>query len=239
MKQTPILMSPDLAQKTAEGLKTVTRRLLNREKLMVRLANAVYSDIPVGPRMVAQLGAHHARMNQHGAVSVETPWKSGRWLGVKPGEFELICPYGGPGDLLVVRESFRIGQWFDEHGRILLLGRFIGGKTPFQTLLTAAESAKFRLWKRKTGGFPGMFMFDSMARSRPPIVSVRAERIAELTEAEAIKEGARRNTGACGGGMSWSAYQQFQASWEKRYPGTWDANAWVWVIHYEKTEAPR
>ena len=61
-----------------------------------------------------------------------------------------------------------------------------------------------------------------------PLVSVRVERVQDITEDHAKAEG----VGPTGG----SYREGFRAVWESIY-GSWDANPWVWVAEWREIEA--
>lgn len=196
-KERPIIFSGEMVCAILEGRKTQTRRPVKpqpvitnvggvqRYGLNVRLPAAVYSDIPVGPQPFALAGIHAAVLNQHGAVSVETPQGL---LGVKPGEFQFLCPYGQPGYRFRLRG---LPRWAS---RILL-----------------------------------------------EIVSVRVERIQEITHDDAIAEGvdayieSLKDKTAELREQSLSLKQlAFSYLWDSAYPGSWDRNDWVWVIEFRR-----
>lgn len=77
-------------------------------------------------------------------------------------------------------------------------------------------------------GQPGDHL--AAARLLLEITDIRAQRLHEITEAEAIAEGikAARDFEA-------SAKFRFSNLWEKIYgPGAWEQNPWVWAITFQK-----
>ena len=66
------------------------------------------------------------------------------------------------------------------------------------------------------------------ARSHARIVSVRAERVQEITEEGAILEGFAMTE------IGITARTCFRITWNHIYPGSWAKNDWVWVIELEK-----
>ncbi len=77
------------------------------------------------------------------------------------------------------------------------------------------------------------FMPEWASRSHARIVSVKPERVQEITEEEAIKEGTTPSI--VGAELDYLRYRAgFQTLWETLHPGTWDRNPWVWRIELEK-----
>lgn len=68
---------------------------VSEERRELLLFRRITSEIPVGPRLVAEPGTYGAdriSLNEHGAVSVLAVSAGGTtgWLGVKPGEFRWL-----------------------------------------------------------------------------------------------------------------------------------------------------
>jgi len=63
------------------------------------------------------------------------------------------------------------------------------------------------------------------------VVSVRAERLHEIDDADAWREG-------CTGAHTYSARDEYRDGWDdingKRAP--WDSNPWVWRIEFRRLE---
>jgi len=108
-----------------------------------------------------------------------------------------------------------------------------------------------------------MMMPSWAARSHARIISVRPERVQDITEKEAIREGIERET-AHGKDLGWKNYLwhghfgsygmgnkksdawpyqystykdavgSFSSLWDSIHPGSWDKNPWVWRIELEK-----
>jgi hypothetical protein len=66
------------------------------------------------------------------------------------------------------------------------------------------------------------------------VTDVRAERLQEITRADALKEGFQNED-------DWGAEVYFRELWDelnaKRVYG-WDTNPWVWVYTFERIEKP-
>ena len=133
-----------------------------------------------------------------------------------------LCPYGKPGDLLWVRETFAAPfQHLDcEEGK---------------TVFYRADGAQ-----QDDGQWsPSIFMPRWASRITLEVAGVRVERLQEITDADALAEGV--NTQGPYFVEDYEKQQsytvaQFAALWDsingKTYP--WDSNPWVWVIEFTK-----
>jgi hypothetical protein len=250
-KEKPILFSAPMVMAILEGRKSQTRRIVKDvTKLKVELPSRVRSDIPIPPRMAAKAGVHAAHVNRLGAVSVATEFGL---LGVKPGEFNWLSPYGKPGDRLWVRESFyQFGHWEAVPGVKTKTGRM---KWKF---VADSPSSLFRL--HELGDFPvrkgrhhkdpetrawhkrlGRFMPRKASRITLEITDVRVQRLQEIGLAEARAEGCevrefslfgsdqdgRDNIGRIHFGLLWESINGRES---------WEANPWVWAITFKRIE---
>ncbi len=86
---------------------------------------------------------------------------------------------------------------------------------------------------------PSIHMPRWASRITLPLVSVRVERVQDISEADAIADGLRRAdfgwTDGTTGYDTVSARDAFRELWDSIY-GTWDANPWVWVAEWDKAE---
>jgi hypothetical protein len=127
------------------------------------------------------------------------------------------CPYGVAGDRLWVRESF--GTQLGSFGESL------------EYVFKATDDERLGPWK------PSIFMPRSASRLLLEIVSVRVERLQEISTEDACAEG--MSTDHAG---DWTAREQFQDTWDKINfkRGSWASNPWVWVITFRRVRgAPR
>lgn len=92
---------------------------------------------------------------------------------------------------------------------------------------------------------PSIHMPKEAARIFLRVTSVRAEKLRDITEAEATKEGLYKGWRLSGrGSLALSARQAFMWLWEtitRDGPAaeTWACNPWVWVIEFERSEKPK
>ena len=148
-----------------------------------------------------------------------------KWYAANNGDFagdperELQCPYGQPGDMLWVKETFN-RDWCDH-----VIYKADGGSA------VEAGYSKEPRWK------PSIFMPRQYSRITLEITAVRVERLQDITEGGAEHEGAERMH-LDDLGQSFMTFKRgFQSLWdsinEQRGYG-WDSNPWVWVIFFQR-----
>lgn len=138
------------------------------------------------------------------------------------------CPYGVPGDLLYVKEQF--SHWAD---------------APTKAALRATDACLYRADYRDDasvldiGGCkwrPSIHMPRWASRITLRVVSVRVERLGEISESDMLAEGSpftgSETSSAFGVDQRW-----FPALWDsrnKKHP--WSSNPHVWVLDFERVE---
>lgn len=227
MKERPILFSGEMVRAILDGRKTQTRRVVR---------------LPPG--------------YEHGEVYGYEGSHNGRhFLACDPGPSRAIpCPYGAPGDRLWVRETWAArgnddGYPVDAAGNIAKWGPGVSLVYRADTRLGAYGADVlpdggqwFNNWR------PSIHMPRWASRLTLEIVSVRLERLQDITEADALAEGIRSTrleianmdvyhvedwpTDRCGE----TARDMFRSMWDsingKRAP--WQSNPWVWVVTFRK-----
>lgn len=170
---------------------------------------------------------------EHGEVYGYEGSHNGRhFLACDPGPSRAIpCPYGAPGDRLWVRETWRDGQYaigreWDFDDRVGYRASFVGDPA--------------LKWK------PSIHMPRWASRLTLEVVSVRVERLQDISEADALAEGIQdggcNNCGEsshpnpCGCADPEPLYvDAFAWLWNsingKRMP--WVLNPWVWVVTFK------
>jgi hypothetical protein len=131
----------------------------------------------------------------------------------------INCPYGRPGDRLWVRETFH--QHYS--------GGVLGGRPCYKADAHCKDTV--------IGWKPSIFMPRWASRILLEVVSVRVERVQDISLADINAEGTpdtldpqKRPFG--------SRHEQFQRLWdsinEKKHP--WESNPWVWVVEFKRIE---
>lgn len=130
------------------------------------------------------------------------------------------CPYGSVGDRLWVKETHGINRTCPMVDDLSCVGR---GWIHY----AADDSGCPRTLVDKLR--PSIFMFRNWSRITLEIVSVRVERLQQITDADARAEGCCGVTSTCFG------VPNYRYVWESiNGAGSWKLNPWVWVIEFKK-----
>jgi hypothetical protein len=133
----------------------------------------------------------------------------------------MRCPYGQPGTKLWVREAWRhraIGE-----GGHPERGGYVYRAT--ENLDGLAER-----WK------PSIHMPRDASRITLEVTGVRVERLQDISENDAMAEGAEPILVPPDGG-SFPHVEGYRALWESLHgAGSWDANPYVWVVEFRRLE---
>lgn len=203
----PILMATDLVRQVLAGRKTQTRRPLK-----------VQPPDWVHPTLVNRTEVQH--LFQWTEPEQVPPRKLRRW----PEDGYMRSPYSFPTMRLWVREAFGhhvTGDGFGRAGHAQLVHR---ADVP-------EERAHRVKWK------PSIHMPRSACRLVLQIADVRAQRLQQITEADALAEGCRSTREYVANGVDWeSARTGFHLLWDRLYGKDpvlcWNANPWVWAITF-------
>lgn len=223
MRVRPIIFSTPMVQALLDGRKTQTRRIVKPQPPSVEdvrsLCGAEYSWIPPNHNF------------PYWRVSGDV-WAVRKLMGDTRGYGEpvLVCPYGQPGDLLWVRETYRHielppHQW-DEVGECEIDYR----ATP-RKIFEGCEVP----WR------PSIHMPRRDSRLTLRITDVRVERVQEISEADAKAEGAPfelREIDSVRLGAVATHRAGFERIFKHLYgPGLWHLNPFVWVIAFDVIQA--
>ena len=136
-----------------------------------------------------------------------------------PTDFQLRPPYL-PSDVLYVREAWAV--WSPTYGTI-----------PQIYFRSDGKSLPGVKWH------PSIHMPKEVARIFLRVTDVRVERLHQMTEDDARQEGCERGPSGMAPYLS-----SFMYLWDSTIRQAdlnnygWDANPWVWVIEFERCEAP-
>lgn len=227
-REHPILFRPELVRKILDGKKTQTRR-------------------PVKPQPSVTDGD-----GAHWRDSKADLWRN---------ESQYVrdcCPFGQVGDVLWVRENFRITEDID--GREVVEYQAGGTRLKVGDSIEHGEHRCTSIAPRWT---PSIHMPRWACRLRLPITEIRAERVQSIGEEDCYAEGIEipvsqdgrvliRLTGKCppcqyhrpisipkGETLTDSeiARCHFASAWETAYTDSWTRNDLVWVITFKKLES--
>jgi len=223
MKERPILFSGAMVRALLDGSKTQTRRIVKPQPREDR---------------------SHDHVKEH--ESIFTWWAGNLTLGV---QHEARCPYGQPGDRLWVRETWLEDP--DDDGTWAYT-QYTGCKgSPLSDIPRKFQKPEHCIFREGWDGSslrwrPSIHMPRWASRILLEIVSVRVERLQDISEADCWAEGIEAVDGALDDlaiihlakrmGRSFEdAAPTYAALWESiNGAGSWDANPWVWVIEFKR-----
>jgi hypothetical protein len=178
-------------------------------------------------RVVTDKHLRRLGLERHGEFIHTTEGQ--QWDGTFEGEF--WNPFGPPGDRLWVRETWAHRRWM------------LGDASPNPTTIYRADGDDLNgcsYWRSP------IHMPRWASRITLEIVSVRVERLRDISESDAKAEGAgpyrcpmaESLVNAVGGGMNPIPYTSgFANLWNSiNGPESWAANPWVWVIEFRRVE---
>jgi hypothetical protein len=149
------------------------------------------------------------------------------WFGDEDGDVQFRCPYGQPGDCLWVCETFSdvYGPGGDEKRRK-------------QDVMYRAngETDPYVIGGRWT---PSIHMPRWASRIVLEIVSVRVERLQDVSEADALAEGWPHRPEVSDDPQvhADAARDWYMDLWEEiNGAGSWAANSWVWVVEFKRVQ---
>ncbi|NCB70077.1 MAG: hypothetical protein EOM47_14705 [Bacteroidia bacterium] len=203
MKEHPILFSTPMVKALLNGNKTMTRRSTGLDKINHNPDNYFFP-----------LFAFKAS-----GKFIFAP--KGNFILTNPDVIEVKCPYGKPGDLLWVRETWQHTKILNLHPTDENYGFvYKADEQPWQDM----EGLK---WK------PSIHMPKAAARIWLRIKDVRIERLWKITEEDAKAEGAEY--------FLWRIVNDprpyvngFASVWFAiNGKASWNKNPWVWVVSFE------
>jgi hypothetical protein len=192
-KERPIIFSTPMVHAILQGRKTQTRRVVKPQP----------KDILIQPGVEGK---------PDWALCNVIP-KSGVCLNQYGNQDWLKCPYGQPGDLLWVRETWN-------------------KRTPEATQMGFEEFYYKAGWDGCTdaGWKPSIHMPKDAARIWLRLADVKVERLHDISEIDAAREGLLNSTIDA----DRTAKLWFYNLWKSIHgPGSLEKNPWVWVLSFE------
>ncbi|MFV5212728.1 hypothetical protein ACLIIZ_03235 [Azonexus caeni] len=146
------------------------------------------------------------------------------------------CPYGHPGDRLWVREATHRRPMLNLLTGEPLAPEYDGGAYTADGE-DVQDSAGFDfVWWYSRKSCPSIHMPRWASRILLEITAVRVERLHDISEADAMKEGAEPVLVPPDGGSCPHA-EGFRELWESiNGAGSWGADPWVWVVEFKRLE---
>jgi len=212
MKEHVITYSAAMIRARREGRKTQTRR--------------VYKP--------------HGKFPYQDGEDTGNPSESSTWTEWGP------CPYGKPGDRLVVKEAAWMwcAKIIDRNRVTKKTGKpkvawmecrnvqpiYCADHPEKPTHVPSGQRQKNGdvqyCWHKKNARFLPRWA----SRGLDEVVSIRVERLNEITHLDAIAEGCQPHPDC----QSQSCCDDYRRLWESiNGPGSWDANPWVWVVTFK------
>lgn len=215
MNEKPILFSSPMVRAILDGRKSVTRRVV--KPYVQREITNTSGETSTDPVNISDVDIEYLADAWNGAgwyvTLSEYPEEGSRFLG--------HCPYGKPGDLLWIRETWMCGEYGRRHQS--------QGMVHYR-----ADAESLGAWR------PSTFMPRWASRITLRITDVRVERLQEITDNDALAEGI---TGVLDDGI-WSynghvlPRDGFADLWDsingKSCP--WTDNPFVWVVSFERVK---
>jgi hypothetical protein len=222
MTDRPIIFSAEMVLEILKGCKTQTRR-----KAPIRELNILQHPGDMITWSVSFLKAVKGVLSNH---------SGGKFSDLQARSIiaSQFNPYGKPGDLLWVRETWGAVWPADEpvplrQCEIEYRADLPPGCTdrPGEWPADEGNGPEVPKWR------PSIHMPRWASRITLRITDIRVERLQDISCADAEAEGAGHEEGLTGG----QAREAFSHLWNKiNGPGAWEANPWVWVVAFERVK---
>lgn len=208
MKEHPLLFNADMVRALLAGRKTQTRRVIDAPNLLV-------DGNGISKKRWLEAGFDLANAWIDNGPS--PAGNAGPYLKATCAEdtTHRLYPRMQPGHRIWVKETFEEG---------------LCTKSTLAYRATHKPSDLDEGWDEPIKWKPSIFMPRWASRITLEIVSVRPERLKDISEADAIAEGAEYN-------YYTTAVDAYRTIWEQiNGTDSWEANPWVWVIEFQRAE---
>ena len=223
MKERPIMFSGPMVRAILEGRKTMTRRVVK----------------PVGNDggfvLLDHGNGYWPYRSDDGESSMHTVKKGNK---LYQNETPHSCPYGQAGDQLWVREAFSGPHCMDASDGCKAVPPSKWGDCS-RIWYWADGNPTEGDWTRPR---PSIHMPRWTSRILLEVTAVRVERLNDISQRDAIAEGAPPSHPSIDRVSSEFGYQDFSRSWFGQLwesingPGSWAANPWVWAISFRMVQ---
>ena len=244
MSERPIMFRPEMVRAILAGTKTQTRRPIKRGQVFR------FCREGEGP---CDLDAAERR-----AINAEPfHWEQGNPAHPSMEQLLTLCPFGVPGDRLWVKETWmNVCDWDSGRptGEIIYRATWEGEEPVLMD--DDGGCAENKDGSLKSGWRSSMMMPRWASRLTLEIVSVRVERVQDISADDAMAEGIGQTAFWTPKELNdrpfeekwwddfefWSRYPRiaYQRAWDSMYaksPHAWAANPWVWVVEFKRIEA--
>lgn len=245
MTERPILFSKPMVKAILAGQKSVTRRLLKPQPIQAIMDKEAWGALQALGGILPEV-SEESRLGWTWKGTRAMPW---------PHTLRNFCPYGRPGDFLYVKEQHQ-AIWttaeppatsFREGGPGW---RCVYAADGLEDVCDPDASTALDTHRKSR---PSIYMPRWASRLLLEIVNVRAERLQNITEKDAIAEGVTgpRSYQHPAGGDPFDGYTvdgdsrvhptaraAFASLWDtiNRDRATWASNPWLWVVGFRRTK---
>lgn len=181
-------------------------------------------------------------------------------------EGSIKCPFGQPGDVLWVRESWRKYFPVDENGYMNINKEIIQYRADNPEEVRCVDGDGFQEWNKDgsekyIGWNPSIHMPKAACRLFLKITNIRVERLQDISMDDVVAEGlnwaavidddfpgiplrgwkdfAGGDYFVTGDGSLPPEVRSYKSLWQKiNGADSWAANPWVWVVEFERCEKP-
>lgn len=220
----PILFNTDMVRSILDGRKTVTRRVIKN------------FDIEENNGMIT---LYEKKEDDAFCIS---PIEDAKKVMLQYSRYQ-------PGDILYVRETWRVNGLFsedDEKFYIVFEYKADGSFTTVEVSEEIYEKYEYSMAENSPEWSPSIHMPKEAARIWLKVTDVRVERLQSMKLDDFLNEGVVIRPEAYNDPENayGQAKQQFIAIWdrvikrENIFKYGWAANQWVWVIEFERCEKP-
>lgn len=217
MKETPILFKGEMVNAILQGRKTQTRRIIKPQPFKCWKLGAEYQGLNA-------LGEHLFYPAGDLDSGFEAAYDEGD-DGIRVSPYEM-------GQRLWVKETFShsVGEVMMSSDERRPVGSKLG-MVAYRASCNITDPPVGNKWK------PSIFMPRALSRITLESVSVRVERLQDISEEDAKAEGVTDSYPEEECNSSKPFREGYMRLWEKiNGKGSWESNPWVWVVEFKVIE---